>query len=83
MANNRMYLRCKICKTNTEKINDWAEPVIFLAKYYPAQAWYWNGENVEYAARLEQYFENHVHYENNGAYFELLYEDSAQPSEQL
>ena len=59
MANNRLYLYCKICK---EKELPDSEVKIMIAKYYPSTGWYlWSHENESSSERIDAFFEKHRH----------------------
>ncbi len=56
MANNRMYVSCRICNPK----NDYSVPDswVCIAKYYPSEGWYIK-ENAE--IRLGSWLERHNH----------------------
>ena len=69
MANNRMWLRCKVC-----------EGGFMIAKTMNA-GWYYNGPAKEYEERMEKFLDDHdecsfSHDYEDQEIFELIYEVS-------
>jgi hypothetical protein len=61
MANNRMYLKCRVCGENSKEQ--------MIAKYYPTTGWYlWDPETID------EFFEQHHHASQWGAGFDLSFE---------
>lgn len=69
MANNHLYLKCKICPQK-----------IMLGKYYPAELGHagWGTRGDDLSARLDQFFDDHEHGEDGtnfgGFQYTLEYE---------
>lgn len=69
MANNRAYLRCKLCPDEAQ------EPRFYLAKYYPSTGWYTQTRAAddldprsiqmrtkeEFTLELDRWFDRHMH----------------------
>lgn len=69
MANNRMFLGCKICGA-----------CHYLAKWYPGTPWSANNPEKR-GDMLNKFLEDHIHYDDNKRnddddeeYFEIVYE---------
>lgn len=66
MANNRMYLACRLC----------AGAEFFLAKYYPSTGWYTSrprGEHLPESldAEMNAWFDQHEHGTESGDFIVL------------
>jgi hypothetical protein len=82
VANNRAYLRCKLC------LDEAQAPRFYLAKYYPSTGWYTQTRAADdldscsvglrtreqFTLELDKWFDQHTHGSLFGDFLELEYE---------